>query len=783
MDGNTKAPVELAIAHVLFIDIVGYSKLRTAEQNAAVATLNELVRNSEPFQIGERADRLLKIPTGDGMALIFSSSPEEPVQCAVALSRSLKENGQLQVRMGIHSGSVSGVVDVTGRANVAGAGINIAQRVMDCADGGHILISKHAADDLAEYERWRPLLHDLGSCEVKHGVKVNVASLWSDDIGNSRVPTKLRAQRKQARRKRWALLGSDVGLVAIAVFVFLVWRARDQARTASLNHSVAVLPFESLSTNPDNAVFASGVHREVLLNLAKLADLKVISRTSVMRYKPGTDRNLKQIADELGVNYIVDGSVQREANHIHVTVELINARTDTHAWAETYDGTLADVLGFETEIAQRITNQLGAKLSPRESTELASQPTKDIAAFESYIRARALMETTDQEGEKFKEDYPHAVELLEQAVARDRQFADGYRALAEANIQLSRYEMVTHDYRDRAEQALKDAQRIAPEAGETILAQARIIYYGYYDFEKALTTLERAAKLLPNNIEVIVTRALLYRRFGRWQEAFAQLERAAELNPKDPLGDNGALSVAMNLRWWDDYDRLSARLVKRFPRFDRNARLMNVVSLRIRGEVEAGNKEMDRLNLDPRTHFGALFYRNFWERNYSECRRLVAEAAKSPEQQADRWDKELQLSFVTKLPADQEAARAAEKQIEERLSRPLPREDEEELTETLSSVKMILGKKEEAIRLCQQALEKHPISEDALINTGELKRLAYMYLFAGEHERALQILRKLVEIPGGENYGPLKYNPIFDEFRNDPRFDEILKQSQKPFPR
>jgi len=249
---------------------------------------------------------------------------------------------------------------------------------------------------------------------------------------------------------------------------------------ANREKSVAVLPFDNLSTEEQNAVFAGGVHREVLTNLAKIADLRVISRTSVMRYKPESDRNIKQIADELGVSYVVEGSVQREAGHVRVNVELIDARTDTHAWAESYDGNVADVLAFQCEIAQRITNQLGAKLSPRESTELAGRPTHDIAAFESYIRARALMEISDadRDDDKLRDDYTRAVQFIEQAIARDPKFASAYWALTEANIQLFRASGPPNpEFRSRAEAALKEAQRIAPEAGETLHAQARVIYY------------------------------------------------------------------------------------------------------------------------------------------------------------------------------------------------------------------------------------------------------------------------------------------------------------------
>src|SRR6059036_3990989 len=185
MAAAIKKEIALEIAHVLFIDIVGYSKLSINDQHAAVEELNKIVRASEQFQKAEAASRLLKIPTGDGIALVFYTSPEAPAQCAVEISRALKEHPRLQVRMGIHSGPVSGVVDVNERANLTGAGINIAKRVMDCGDAGHILLSKHVAEDLEEYEKWRPLLHDLGSCEVKHGVRVTIVSLYDDQFGNA----------------------------------------------------------------------------------------------------------------------------------------------------------------------------------------------------------------------------------------------------------------------------------------------------------------------------------------------------------------------------------------------------------------------------------------------------------------------------------------------------------------------------------------------------------------------------------------------------------------------
>src|SRR5881394_1338814 len=204
MPAEVKKEIQLEIAHVLFIDIVGYSKLSVNEQHAAVEELNQIVRRSEQLQKAEAANRLLKIPTGDGMALVFYTSPEAPAQCAVEISRALKEHPRLQLRMGIHSGPVSGVVDVNNRPNLAGAGLNMAQRVMDCGDAGHILLSKHVAEDLEEYEQWRPLLHDLGTCEVKHGMRVGIANLYADQVGNPQLPKRFLALKKHRSHVRWA---------------------------------------------------------------------------------------------------------------------------------------------------------------------------------------------------------------------------------------------------------------------------------------------------------------------------------------------------------------------------------------------------------------------------------------------------------------------------------------------------------------------------------------------------------------------------------------------------
>src|SRR6266404_5312211 len=277
MSAAVNKEIRLEIAHVLFIDIVGYSKLLINEQHELLQELNQIVRTTEAFRAAEAAGKLIRLPTGDGMALAFATTPDAPVQCALEISKALKSRPELRVRMGIHSGPVSGLVDVNDRSNIAGAGINMAQRVMDCGDAGHILLSKHVAEDLEQYPRWRSYLHDLGECEVKHGVRIGVVNLSRDGVGNATAPKKFQAIKKRRAHVRWATVA--VALLVLGAIVGATFFFSHRPTTSALrvlDKSIAVLPFENLSRDPDNAFFADGVQDEILTDLAKIADLKVI---------------------------------------------------------------------------------------------------------------------------------------------------------------------------------------------------------------------------------------------------------------------------------------------------------------------------------------------------------------------------------------------------------------------------------------------------------------------------------------------------------------------------
>src|SRR5215471_13055542 len=384
MAAETKQKIELEIAHILFIDIVGYSKLSINEQHAAVDELTQIVREAGEFKKADESQRLIKIAAGDGMALVFYNSPEAPVRCAIEVNRAAKDHPRLRLRMGIHSGPVSGVIDVTERTNLAGAGLNLAQRVMNCGDASHILLSRHVAEDLSEFEEWRPFLHELGPCEVKHGAEISVVNLYSEDFGNAEVPEKLKAARAAtvARRKRailrWSLLGMLGLLAAIAVIAFLFVRYAPRFAATALavpEKSIAVLPFENLSEEKQNAYFADGVQDEILTDLSRIADLKVISRTSVIQYKSGAARNLREIGEQLGVAHLVEGSVQRAGNRVRVNALLVDARTDRQLWGQTYDRDLADVFAIQSEIARAIADELEVKLSPQERSAIERPPT------------------------------------------------------------------------------------------------------------------------------------------------------------------------------------------------------------------------------------------------------------------------------------------------------------------------------------------------------------------------------------------------------------------------
>src|SRR6516164_1450320 len=522
MSADPASELRFEIGHVLFIDIVGYSKLLINEQSERIQELREIVRGTEQFRSAEAQGKLMRLPTGDGGALVFRTSPEAPVLCALEISKALKTHPELRVRMGIHSGPVSEVADLNEQVNMAGAGVNIAQRVMDCGDAGHILISKRAAEDLGQYRQWQPQLHDLGECEVKHGDRLHVVNLYAEDLGNPEVPTKFR----QAVGKRRSALIAGLILLAAAGIGYYFFSQRAVSTTPE--KSIAVLPFENLSEDKTNAYFAEGMQDEILARLSKIADLKVISRTSTQKYRSAPD-NLREIAKQLGVANILEGSVQKAADQVRVNVQLINALNDAHLWGDIYDRKLTDIFAVESDIAKTIADTLQAKLTGAEKQLIAAQPTSDTTAYELYLKGRLLW--SKRGGDNLRQ----AIAFYEQAIARDPNYALAYSGLAEAYVVLPIYTAVApQEAYPKAKTAALKALQLNDKLAEAHTALAQVLCTDL-DMAGSISEFQRAIALNPN----YATAHQWYGNgpllaLGRFDEAIAEGKRAVELDPLSP---------------------------------------------------------------------------------------------------------------------------------------------------------------------------------------------------------------------------------------------------------
>jgi TolB-like protein/Tfp pilus assembly protein PilF/class 3 adenylate cyclase len=534
MPTEHSADVKFEIGHVLFIDIVGYSKLLINEQSEQLQKLKEIVRGTEQFRIAEAEGKLLRLPTGDGGALVFRTSAEEPVMCAVEVSKALKNHPELRVRMGIHSGPVNEVTDLNEQANIAGAGINMAQRVMDCGDTGHILLSKRVAEDLEQYPQWRSLLHDLGECEVKHGQKISVVNLYDNQVGNPQRPEKFGKTREQpaaiaaaSRPPRKNILIAVAALVAIGSAIVLVYFARHANQgSIAIEKSIAILPFENRSEDKANAYFAEGIQDEILTRLSKIADLKVISRTSTQHFKSAPE-NLPQIAKQLAVANILEGSVQRSRDQVRVNVQLINALTDAHLWADTYDRKLTDIFTVESDIAKSIADTLQAKLSRSAEHVLASHPTENPEAHELYLKGRYFWNRRTGENLKKAADY------FQQAIEKDPKYALAYSGLADCHVLLPVYPELGSNPRDELPAAL-DAARKAVQLDDT-LAEAHTslarALASNLQLSAAMSEFNRAIELNPNYATAHQWFGECLQSQGHVEEGLAELKRAQELDP------------------------------------------------------------------------------------------------------------------------------------------------------------------------------------------------------------------------------------------------------------
>jgi TolB-like protein/class 3 adenylate cyclase/Flp pilus assembly protein TadD len=800
MSAELPPDLQLEIAHLLLIDVVGYSKLLVNDQVESLQQLNRIVRSTDCFKAAEAKDKLIRLPTGDGMALLFSENLEQPARCALEIAQALQNHPEIQVRMGIHSGPINQVPDVNDRINIAGAGINVAQRVLDCGDAGHILLSKHVADDLGEYRHWQPYLRDLGECEVKHGLRLHLFNLCKGDLGNPQLPEKLKRRKRwketgpvhpvaSPRWPRWApiaaLLLSGCALV-ISFTIFLRHRATlsatfEGAVGAIPDKSIAVLPFENLSDDKQNAYFADGVQDEILTNLAKVADLKVISRTSVMQYKNSIQRNLREVGKALGVAHILEGTVQRAGGRVRVSAQLIDARTDGHLWAESYDREIADVFAIENELAEQIVSQLKSKLSPQEKAAIERKPTADLAAYDLYTRAKILIERAVF-NEPREASLLEAVGLLEQASSRDPSFALAYYQLAHAHDQLYwvQYDRSSHRLA-LANAAIQTLWRLRPDSGEAHLALAKHLYWGYLDYDRARQELAAAERALPNDSECLLLLGYIDRRQGRWDESINEMQRAQALDPRNIIILKQIALSFRQLRRYSDVITALDRALELDPN-DIVARSYRArVDLEQRGDTKSVHSNaMNFVTKDPgnpQKLINDLVDLALFERDPAMAARALSALGSGYTYSVESvgfprgWCEGRFALLRGDTPAAKTAFTAARKELEKAV-REQP--DNAQALIALGMVDAALGQKKDAIREGRRAIELFPVSKDAIDGSLLMEYLAAIYATSGKADAAIDQLAATAKIPGHLNYGELRLDPIWDPLRRDPRFDKIV---------
>jgi TolB-like protein/class 3 adenylate cyclase/Tfp pilus assembly protein PilF len=802
MSAQPTTDLTLEIAHLLLIDVVGYSKLLVNEQIELLQELNRVVRSTVCFQAAEKNGKLIRLPTGDGMALLFFRSPEEPVRCALEVSDSLKKHPKIQVRMGIHSGPINQVQDVNDRSNVAGAGINVAQRVLDCGDAGHILMSKRLADDLAHYRHWQPYLHDLGECEVKHGMRLSIVNLHKDGLGNPALPEKLKPGKgwkwnprrtvRPVSAPRWpkvaliaALLLSAVALTGSLLILFR-HPAPPSAGTLSgfgpvgaiPEKSIAVLPFDNLSDDKQNAYFADGVQDEILNDLAKVADLKVISRTSVMQFKNSAQRNLREIANALGVTHILEGTVKRAGDQIRVNAQLIDARTDAHIWGERYDRNLADVFAVENDVAEQIVAQLKSQLSPKEKAAIEQRPTNDLAAYDLYVRAKVLIDKA-----VFNEPRKNlfeAVRLLEQAVQRDPSFMLAYYQLAHAHDQVYLFAFDHTKARlAAADAAVQSVRRLRPDSGEAHLALAKHLYWGYLAYDRARQELEDARRALPNDSTSYLLSGYIDRRQGRWEESIRNMQHAAELDPQNFFILQQLSLTYNNLRRYADTAAILDRALKLAPR-DASLRVQRAyVDLDWRADLTPLHSVTEAiLGEDPHSvAVGDRLLVALYERDMNTASQALA--ALSPDALFGKETVSLPRPWweglVARLRGDASAARVAFTRAREEVDK-IVREQPDNGSALcgLGMIDAALGNKKDAIREGERAVELVPVTKDTIDGAMFVQYLAVIYAWAGKKDAAFERLSVATKIPGYLSYGQLMVDPMWEPLRSDPRFEKIV---------
>ncbi|MEO5718430.1 MAG: FlgO family outer membrane protein [Chthoniobacterales bacterium] len=585
----------------------------------------------------------------------------------------------------------------------------------------------------------------------------------------------------RAKSHAWIYIALVAAFLSLGLFFLGRFTASPKGSAGAPAKSIAVLPFANLSDDKQNAYFADGVQDEILTDLAKVADLKVISRTSVMQYRDIGKRDLRQIAQQLGVANLLEGSVQREGNRVRVNAQLIDAQSDAHLWAQTYDRDLADVFAIQSEIAETIAEQLEARISPNERAAIAQAPTSDVVANDLYVRAQTLDDRANDPGAK--DELLQAIGLLEEAVRRDPKFVLAQCLLSDVHLDLywGGFDH-TPAQREQAHLALERAEQINPESGEVHLQKGAYAYHGFRDYETARAEFDIARRLLPNSAHLYLYMASLARRQARWDDAVENFDRAVELDPRNSLVLEESGLTRSGLRRFAEARDLLQRTLAINPSDYFAAAILWRLPLVEHAEVAPLRAKLNqflRQNHDAAVHLAQIYVEcALAERDHAAAEAALAlipvEGTVDPGNDS-LWPRDWYIGLVAHDFGDEGAAQAAftaarvsaQKTVQEQ-------PDYAPAWEILGAIDAGLGRKDEAVAEAKRACDLLPLTKDAWDGPSLITNLALVYTWVGEKDLALAQLATTAEIPAGIDYGELKLSPVWDSLRDDPRFDKIV---------
>ena len=587
-------------------------------------------------------------------------------------------------------------------------------------------------------------------------------------------------QSARPTKRTWIYIVVIGAVVSVALFFLGRYTAGNRTTFRDDNKSIAVLPFQSLSEDKNDAYFADGVQDQILTNLAKVSDLKVISHTSVRQYKTGAERNLREIGRQLGVAYIMEGSVRRVRDRLRINAELIDARTDTHIWAETYDRTAADLFAIQSELAESIVSQLKAKLSPQQKAEIEERPTQDLDAFELYLQAKAIIDSyinaTDVRAALLQ-----ALKSLDEAIQRDPNFVSAYCYAARANDLLFFFDLdPTPDRISLADAAVNAALRLRPDSAEAHFARADYLFRCLRDYDRAMEELAIARPGLPNSTPFFILSGYINRRRNHFHEAERDFTTAFALDPRNPNAYNLLADTYVLQRRFPEAVHVSDNVLaagEQTPivRFRRATAILY-------GTGDTGpireilTKYPDMEFAGGHTPFRA--WMAMLDGNYAEAERLLAASPRQDFQDIDfsfYYPKSWYQAMIARAKGDSARATAAFRECREILAQRLIVKPEHARTiAVLAQVDAGLGQKELALQEAQHAIDLMPISKDIYDGALVLEGLAQVYTWSGEHDRAIEVLQKLVSIPSYINYARLKLHPLWKPLRGNSKFENIV---------